>query len=362
MAKKKYKKVDLRSSMLIRVLHQEAGIGGKELCKRFPQFSERSAFRHAAVKHAPVPDGRKANSGRPRKLKERDERNIVRTLKRLRCERASFSAKKIQEETKLEHVSTKSVCRVLRKHDYRWKQSRKKGLLTSNDKKKRLKFARETVKFEKNFWQQDISFYFDGVGFAHKTHPYNEARAVANMCWRKHGEGLEMTTKGKKEGSNGKMANFFVAIAYGKGVVLAKQYPWVVTGEKFAEFVKNVFPELFKTCGVEAKGAMFLQDGDPRQNSAAARHAWEKLGCKMFHIPPRSPDLNPIENIFHLVRKSLKEDALSLEIKDESYDEFSKRVANTLLNFPTEIVNKTIDAMGKRIAMVIKCKGGRSKY
>jgi len=60
--------------------------------------------------------------------------------------------------------------------------------------------------------------------------------------WRKPGEGLIITTKGRKEGSCGKMANFFVAISHGSGVVLCKQHDWQVTGDRFAQFVKEFFP------------------------------------------------------------------------------------------------------------------------
>jgi transposase len=38
--------------------------------------------------------------------------------------------------------------------------------------------------------------------------------------------------------------------------------------------------------------------------------ALKKIGGKKFAIPPRSPDLNPIENIFHLVRRQLRYEAM----------------------------------------------------
>jgi hypothetical protein len=57
-----------------------------------------------------------------------------------------------------------------------------------------------------------------------------------------------------------------------------------------------------------------LQDGDPVQNSAAARHAFQEVGVVTFAIPPRSPDLNPIKNLFHLVSKQLGQDAIDKQI------------------------------------------------
>ena len=53
---------------------------------------------------------------------------------------------------------------------------KKKGLLTNEDKKKRVKFAKKAVEFDKDFWKKDIKFYFDGVGFVHKSNPHSEAR------------------------------------------------------------------------------------------------------------------------------------------------------------------------------------------
>ena len=60
------------------------------------------------------------------------------------------------------------------------------------------------------------------------------------------------------------------------------------------------------------KGKLFSQDGDPRQNSKSAQKAFDHVGYSLFAIPARSPDINPIENMFNLVRKQLTEDALKL--------------------------------------------------
>lgn len=357
-------KIDHRVSIYMRVLHQEANVSIKELQKRFPHHSLRSIYRHA--KHCGKVDKidrRQNNKGRPRKMTIRDERNILRTLNKLREESCSFTAKRIQQEANLQHVDTRTIRRVLKKYGYKYCQSRKKGLLSAKDKKNRLEFAKNASNFDNDFWRKDISFYLDGVGFGHKRNPLGEARAPGGMTWRKPKEGLSITTKGKKEGSNGKMANFFVAIAYDRGVVMCKQVPWTVTGERFATFIKNVFPQTFEKCGHSSPdGKYFLQDGDPRQTSVAAQNAWKSLGCKMFSIPARSPDLNPIENIFNTVRQQLRKDVLEQQIDNESYEQFSKRVAKTLKNFPVEQINKTIKSMPQRLKLVIKGRGNRTKY
>ena len=71
------------------------------------------------------------------------------------------------------------------------------------------------------------------------------------------------------------------------------------------------------------KGKLFLQDGDPSQNSCKARSAWDKIGARKFFIPARSPHFNPIENIFHILKKKLHEDALEMKTERKNFEEFS---------------------------------------
>lgn len=82
----------------------------------------------------------------------------------------------------------------------------------------------------------------------------------------------------------------------------------------------------------------------------------------MFSIPPRSPDLNPIENLFHLVSKQLEKDAIDEQITSENFEQFSERVKKTIMNFSKDTIDNIIKSMGKRIAMIIQKRGERLKY
>lgn len=97
------------------------------------------------------------------------------------------------------------------------------------------------------------------------------------------------------------MALFSVAIAYGKGVIRCQRYFGTLTGESFAEHVRQYFPAIFENSSSPCE-KLFLQDGDSRQVSTVAHCAMDDVGCRMFAKPPHSPDINPIENTFHLVR------------------------------------------------------------
>ena len=61
--------------------------------------------------------------------------------------------------------------------------------------------------------------------------------------------------------------------------------------------------------------------------------------AELLPIPPRSPDINPVENFFHLVKLQLKRQAIELNITKETYEEFSARVIRTILDFPAQTIN-----------------------
>ena len=98
--------------------------------------------------------------------------------------------------------------------------------------------------------------------------------------------------KGKKVGTGGKVAKFIVAISFGKGVVICERYE-TMNGNFLA------FNTMFSYSD-KGLSRMWLQDGDPSQNSRAAQDAMVGCQSELLKIPPRSPDLNPIENIFHI--------------------------------------------------------------
>ena len=134
-----------------------------------------------------------------------------------------------------------------------------------------------------------------------------------------------------------------------------------LNGEFCKSYIENGFPKMFAE-SPNPRGKLFLQDGDPSQNSALAKEAMDVVGCRLFKIPPRSPDLNPIENTFNNIRKKIREDAVKQKITKETYLQFCHRVKQTILNYSIQVIDRTIESMPKRVDAVIKNKGARTKY
>ena len=152
-----------------------------------------------------------------------------------------------------------------------------------------------------------------------------------------------------------------VGILFGKGVVLCEQYFGPITGPKSANIVDSKFDSAFEN-SISPVLKRFLMDGCPRQKSRTALHAVAQIGGLVFKISPRSPDLNPIENVFNLVVQKLNNEAIEKDITDETFQSFSERVKRCMLSFPVKVIDKIISTVEKRINMVLKAKGQRIKY
>lgn len=365
--KKVYKPIPLDVSVHLRYLHQDLGLTGAALSRRYPNYSRASIFRHINKRVGDdTEDKRKQNRGRPPVLSARDKRRVINQVPILRKGKGGkFTIKDIRDGSAVRSdISDMTVRRVLHNAGYGFLTSPRKGILSAKDAQTRLKFAKNAKrKFERDIWINDICFYLDGTGFVHKTNPRNNALGNAARTWRRKGERLNLncTASGRHEGVGGKVAKFMVAITYGQGVTMCEEYEERLTGEFFGKFVRKHFPQCFAKSGKQ-NSRLFLQDGDPSQNSGIAKQAFIDVNGTKFSIPPRSPDLNPIENIFHIIKRKLQSDAIEQNITYESYWDFKERIKQTFSAISPKLIDKTIASMSTRIDLVIASKGQCIKY
>lgn len=238
--------------------------------------------------------------------------------------------------------------------------------MSDRDKEMRRKFGRkmqQRMRKNKKFWTKEVSFFIDGVSFIHKYNPLRTAMTTGNArVWRKKGEGLVHTGAGSKELAGGRRVHVMVAVAFGKGVILAVPYV-KMDGPYFAKFIKDNFNLTFARAGPKyCRKRIFVMDNDPSQTSKAAMKALHSIEAELLKIPARSPDFNPIENIFHLVKRALREEAIKKSIECESFCEFQQRVLRAINNTPSDVIDKTISNLPERIAAMMKSRGCRTKY
>ena len=61
-----------------------------------------------------------------------------------------------------------------------------------------------------------------------------------------------------------------------------------------------------------------------------------KVGVKTFSIPARSPDINPVENVFHYAKRKLYKESLNKNITFENLEKYFARVRKILPLVPAK--------------------------
>ena len=66
--------------------------------------------------------------------------------------------------------------------------------------------------------------------------------------------------------------------------------------------------------------------------------------------------------MFNNMRKKLREDAIEHHIEHETCEEFCNWIKTTLLNFSRDVIDSTTESLPKRMKLIMKGKGHRTKH
>ena len=102
--------------------------------------------------------------------------------------------------------------------DEKWTHIQRKGILTKNDLKWRLKFSWKVCL---KLLVGVVGFCLDGTSFTYKMNPFDQASAQRAVTWREPGLGFDFgfTRKESHGGTRENVAHFMTAISYRKGVI-----------------------------------------------------------------------------------------------------------------------------------------------
>jgi len=136
---------------------------------------------------------------------------------------------------------------------------------------------------------------------------------------------------GKAPHGHWKTTTFVAGLRHDR-IVAPLVIPCPMNGDIFLAYVEQfLVPEL-------SPGDIVIMDNLSSHKSRAVREAIERAGAELLFLPPYSPDLNPIEQVFaklkHLLRKAAKRtvEALWNEIGRLLYRFSPKECANYLSN------------------------------
>lgn len=110
---------------------------------------------------------------------------------------------------------------------------------------------------------------------------------------------------------------------------------------------------------------IFQQDNDPKHTSKDVRADLElQLPDRVLPWPSYSPDLNPIENIWAILKRNVEKrvKAMMAQKQSVSQEVFIALAEEEWENIPNEVVLKCVTSMPDRIQACIDAEGGHTKY
>ena len=106
-----------------------------------------------------------------------------------------------------------------------------------------------------------------------------------------------------------------------------------------------------------SEGHKFMQDNDPKHTSRHIRQYFEEENICWWRTPPESPDLNPIENLWHELKEFLRR-----EIKPVNKQQLIDGVEAFWSTVDVEKCSKYIGHLRKVVPKVIELNGDATGY
>jgi len=282
--------------------------------------------------------------GRKRLLKDSDARLMMskmRTDKFLTPKKASMDIGK--------DVSRWTARRALAKVGYVASVKKNKPALSEKNVKARLKFAREHKNWTVDDWKRVI--WSDESKF-------NRFQSDGKQYyWHRPGDKLQkhhVKQTVKHGGGNVKVWGCFTWWHVGP----LHKIDGIMLKEDYLNILQTYLPNFLDKCAYPVKEIIFQQDGDPKHTAKIVGEWLQNQDFMLMEWPAQSPDLNPIENLWSIVKRRLGQ----YQTMPSNLDDLWKRVELEWNRIPKEIIEKLVESMPKRVKSVIANKGLWTKY
>jgi hypothetical protein len=128
--------------------------------------------------------------------------------------------------------------------------------------------------------------------------------------------------------------------------------------ELYCSILQDELQQTIHYYDLNPPNVIFQHDNDPKHTAKMVKNWLENQPFSILDWPPQSPDLNPIEHIWQMLKIKLN----SYPTMASGVHELWDRVQEQWETFTKEECFSVIKNMPERIKAVIKAKGGHTKY
>jgi len=281
------------------------------------------------------------STGRKRKLDPRTVRNV-----RRHGSNQVTSAGKIRRELDLD-CSDSTVLRVLGNSGYlAYEKKQTKPAINEDNVAQRLAFAEAHVQWD-NQWNlvvfsDEKKFNLDGPdGFAYYWHDLRKGDLIFST--RQHGGGSVM---------------IWVAISHTFSADVV-EIPGTLNATRYKQILQTHLVPICDEIQAEYEEHAVFQQDNARPHVAHTTLDWlDERGIDYLEWPSKSPDLNPVENIFGILARHVYHENRQFA----TLDELRAAIQESWDEIGQEEIAAIIDSMHHRMVAVIASHGSYTKY
>ena len=290
--------------------------------------------------------------GRPRKLNDRQERALARSFAShpsVSSRRGTAAWNKLHPEAK---ISRTSVQHILKSKGLRPYRRKRMPFVTENMRKKRLAFARAFLSVTD--WSALVTGDERNAGTERVWNPHND------IMYAQRRDLVPPRTTVKFP----KVFTKYLVFMTAAGVFGPYFYDGKMTSAKYIAMLDEAGvtpdPHKFLFPGkrrVPKRAVLLLHDGDSSHTAAATVKHLQDHGVHYIPknlFPPRSPDLNPTENLFSKIDDIMEQ----YELPARNIDELKARTVKAVEEINrSKLPERLIRSMSTRIKWVADNKG-----
>ncbi|CAF1168507.1 unnamed protein product [Rotaria sordida] len=303
-------------------IHHETNIPLRTIYYNINKLKQTNSLKH------------RGGNGRPRVLSAIEKKAIGQYIRR----NNEITVNEIKEKLSTTYhssVSATTIRRHLHEYGYRNVLPKSTHMLTSDDKKRRVQWAKQhkNDNFTRTIFTDEASFQlFRNTVRRWSKHPNDEYKRIPKNRQKVHVWGA-------------------VSV---KGVLTCHTFRCNLDGPYYVHILKNfLLPAARRQFHWNWR---LQQDNDPKHRSNICKQFIRKNVPELLDWPSNSPDVNPIENIWSIVKRKVE------KRKPKNTDELELFLAEEFKNTDINVVKNCVMSMKNRCLSLISSKGERIKY
>ena len=289
-----------------------------------------------------------AKTGRPAKLSPAEKRYCVHSVTTGQQKSAVQVARSLIHDFNVV-ASAQTVRRVLHDAGLGAIEKESKPALSRVNIKKRLDFAKRHRDWTVTDWRRVI--WSDES----KVNRFNsDGRAWA---WVRDGESLQdRHVKPTVKHGGGSIMVWGCMTYQGPGFLC--KIDNTLDSELYKQILDGELKDSIDWYKLDPKNVIFQHDNDPKQKSKLVSEYLGQQPYRVLQWPPQSPDLNPIEHAWALVKRRLND----FDTPPSGMLELWERIEHVWNHMTPADCQSLIDSMPRRIEALLKAKGRWTEY